>query len=169
MSRKICDNILESQQKPHFEHDARVEVLLFLGIVFWCWLIVMFFQGRLFPSSPEIPWQLSWNGEGLRTVQGREVELSNPGWSTGSNGDKGSGSLPPAVTPFLFLPIPINFADAQLLATISGIGPKLADQIVQTRETKGLFTKPHDLLAVPGIGPSRMKTFGSQFSFATAQ
>jgi competence ComEA-like helix-hairpin-helix protein len=169
MSRKICDNILESQQKQHFENDARVEVLLFLGIIFWCWLLAMFFQGRLFTSSSENPVQLSWNGEGLHTVQGREEELANPGWSSGSNGDKNSDFLPPAVAPFLFLPIPINFADAELLSTISGIGPKLADQIVQTRETKGLFTKPRDLLTVPGIGPSRMKTFASQFSFAIAQ
>lgn len=96
-------------------------------------------------------------------------ELANRECSAYSNRDENSSSFPAPVTPFLFLPIPINFADAELLATISGIGPKLADKIVQTRETKGLFTKPHDLLAVPGIGPSRMKTFGSQFSFAIAQ
>jgi competence ComEA-like helix-hairpin-helix protein len=156
-------NGLESQQKPHIENDARVEILLFLGIVFWCWLLAFCYQGKFFPTRHEIPWELSWNGKGLHLVQGRDIELAD------SEGAKNSTSIPAAVTPFLFLPIPVNFADAELLATISGIGPKMAAQIVKTRESKGLFTGPQDLLTVPGIGPSRMNTFAPQFSFSGLQ
>jgi competence ComEA-like helix-hairpin-helix protein len=172
MSRSNRDKTIELRQKQQslLQNDARVEVLLFLGIVFWCWLLAIFCQGRLFfPSSPENPVQLSWNGKGLCMAQERAGELANRECSADSNGDENSNFLPPAVTPFLFLPIPINFADAELLATISGIGPKLAGQIIKTRENKGPFSKPDDLLTVPGIGPSRMKMFSPQFSFAIVQ
>lgn len=77
--------------------------------------------------------------------------------------------MPADLSPFFFQPIPVNFAGPELLATISGIGAKTAEQIVQTRETRGFFTRPQDLLAVPGIGPSRMHKFAPQFSFNVSQ
>jgi len=169
MSRSRQSSRPGSQQTPHIENDARVEILLFLGIVFWCWMLILFFQGRFFLSHHEIPWVLSWNGKGLHMVQGGDIELTNTGELAGSGGAENSTSIPAAVTPFLFLPIPVNFADAELLATISGIGPKLAAKIVKTRETKGLFNGPQDLLTVPGIGPSRMNAFAPQFSFSGLQ
>ena len=159
MSRSRQSNSPESQQTPHIENDARVEILLFLGIVFWCWMLILFFQGR-FSVSPESPLTLSWNGKALQMVIGKDVVLSS--------GEQ-SLMVPAVVTPFLFQPIPVNFADQELLATISGIGPALSAQIVKTRDSKGFFTKPEDLLAVPGIGHSRMNQFAPQFSFAVSQ
>ena len=147
-----------SQQTPHIENDARVEILLFLGIVFWCWMLVLFLQGR-FAVRPERSLTLFWNGKALQMVT-KPVVLG-PG--------EQSPMVPAAVTPFLFQPIPVNFADQELLATISGIGPKLAAQIVKTRDSKGFFAKPEDLLAVPCIGRSRMYQFAPQFSFAVNQ
>jgi competence ComEA-like helix-hairpin-helix protein len=147
-----------SQQTPHIENDARVEILLFLGIVFWCWMLFLFMQGRL-AVSPEHPLTLSLNGKALQAVT--EPVVLGPG--------EQSPMVPAALTPFLFQPIPVNFADQELLATISGIGPKLAAQIVKTRDSKGFFAKPEDLLAVPGVGRSRMHQFAPQFSFAVSQ
>ncbi|MCX5870479.1 MAG: helix-hairpin-helix domain-containing protein [Deltaproteobacteria bacterium] len=143
---------------PHIENDARVEILLFLGIVFWCWMLVLFFQGR-FAVSPESPLTLSWNGKALQMVTKPVVLRSGEQLQI----------VPAALTPFFFQPIPVNFADQELLSTISGIGPELAAQIVKTRDSKGLFAKPEDLLAVPGIGRSRMNQFAPQFSFAVSQ
>ncbi len=159
MSRDRQDNRLESQQTPHIQNDARVEILLFLGIVFWCWMLFLFFQGR-FAVSPESPLTLSWNGKALQMVTDRPVVLG-PG--------EQSPMVPAALTPFFFQPIPVNFADQELLATISGIGPELSAQIIKTRGSRGFFTKPEDLLAVPGIGRSRMHQFAPQFSFAVSQ
>jgi len=147
-----------SQQAPHIENDARVEILLFLGIVFWCWMLVLFMQGR-FAASPEHPLTLSLNGKTLQAVT--EPVVLGPG--------EHIQSVPAALTPFFFQPIPVNFADQELLATISGIGPKLAAQIIKTRDSKGFFAKPEDLLTVPGVGRSRMDQFASQFSFAVSQ
>lgn len=149
----------ESQQVVHVQNDARVEILLFLGIAFWCWMLVLFFQGS---SS----WQqqnsmiLYWNGAALQ-MGTSDVAVS------GQN--KKSTITPAAMSPFLFQPIPVNFAGPELLATISGIGPKVAEQIVKTRESKGFFTKPQDLLAIPGIGPSRMHKFAPHLSFSVNQ
>ena len=159
MSRDRGNSSSDSQAHP-VQNDARVEILLFLGIVFWCWMLVLFFQGRL-AKSPEHFLTLYWNGKALQT---KEIHV-------GAAGEQGAilKTAPAAVTPFLFQPIPVNFADAELLATIPGIGPELSAQIVKTRDNKGFFTQPEDLLAVPGIGRSRMNQFASQFSFAVSQ
>ncbi len=161
MSRDRQNSRPGPQQAPHIEYDARVEILLFLGIVFWCWMLVLFFQGR-FAKSPEHILTLYWDGKALQTKETQMIA------SAGVQGEIAK-TAPAAVTPFLFLPIPINFADSELLATISGIGPELSAQIVKTRNSKGFFTQPEDLIAVPGIGRARMNQFAPQFSFAVSQ
>lgn len=88
-----------------------------------------------------------------------------PGEIPISGKGEGPKAVPAGITPFLFQPLPVNFADPELLATLSGIGPKLAARIVKTRNIRGLFAGPQDLLAVPGIGDSRMKQFAPHFSF----
>ncbi|EKN6175887.1 ComEA family DNA-binding protein [Yersinia enterocolitica] len=51
--------------------------------------------------------------------------------------------------------ININSADAEQLAqSLSGIGRKKAEAIVNYREQFGFFTDAEQLLEVPGIGPS---------------
>ena len=74
--------------------------------------------------------------------------------------------VPAALTPFFFKPIPINYCDKDLLMSVSGIGPALADSILETRKHVGIFQNQHDLLQVSGIGESRMNRFASSFSFA---
>ncbi|MFQ5988532.1 MAG: ComEA family DNA-binding protein [Candidatus Methylomirabilales bacterium] len=50
-----------------------------------------------------------------------------------------------------------NRADAFRLTTVPGIGPALADAIVQFRARHGPFQELADLQGIPGIGPSRLK------------
>ena len=45
-------------------------------------------------------------------------------------------SLPICYYPFFFLPLPINSADKELLMTIKGVGPTLAESIVTHRHKK---------------------------------
>lgn len=71
-----------------------------------------------------------------------------------------------ALTPFYFEPIPINYCDKDLLLSVSGIGPVLAESILETRERIGSFKTQADLLQVSGIGESRMNLFASSFSFS---
>lgn len=77
--------------------------------------------------------------------------------------------LPPEITPFLFQPVPINLADAQLIETVDGIGPHMAAEILRLRSEGMIFRHKEDLLRVPGIGPKRLRQLERHFSFSTVQ
>ncbi len=52
--------------------------------------------------------------------------------------------------------VSVNFGDAEELARLPGIGDYTAQAILEERETNGLFHYAEDLMAVKGIGPSRL-------------
>jgi competence ComEA-like helix-hairpin-helix protein len=58
-------------------------------------------------------------------------------------------SVPPAV-------IDVNTAGAAELCRLPGVGPKIAERIIRSREVAGPFRTPEDLLDVPGIGPAKL-------------
>lgn len=62
--------------------------------------------------------------------------------------------------------ININTATADQLATLKGIGPKLADSIIEYRKANGPFKDVTDLIKVNGIGP---KTFEDLKDFITVK
>src|SRR5262245_52462301 len=49
-------------------------------------------------------------------------------------------------------PVNINTADVNALMTLSGVGQKVAERIVQYRDNNGPFKRPEDLRKVQGIG-----------------
>ncbi|NNK58972.1 MAG: hypothetical protein HKP44_16830 [Desulfofustis sp.] len=61
--------------------------------------------------------------------------------------------------------VPVNRADAELLATVPGIGPVLAERIVAERARSGFFHEPEDLTRVHGIGDTRADQFRSYLRF----
>ena len=61
--------------------------------------------------------------------------------------------------------IPVNLADADLLTTVPGIGPALADRIIEERNRSGFFRYPADLVKVRGIGTRRAEQFQSYLRF----
>lgn len=63
--------------------------------------------------------------------------------------------LPPAVANIFFQPIPINRADKSILISLPGIGPALAEKIVQRRNQHGPFRSKDELLQISGIGPKK--------------
>lgn len=69
------------------------------------------------------------------------------------------------LAPFFFLPVAINYCDKFLLMSVKGIGPGLAERILQTRKHIGSFSSPQELLMVEGIGPVRLQEFTPSFSF----
>ena len=50
----------------------------------------------------------------------------------------------------------LNRATAEELETLPGVGPALAERIVDCREKIGGFKKVEELLKVPGIGPKKL-------------
>jgi len=49
--------------------------------------------------------------------------------------------------------VDLNRATAEELESISGIGPALAQRILDYRQAKGAFLSTDEILAIPGIGP----------------
>ncbi len=68
----------------------------------------------------------------------------------------GDGGLFLTPTPFEGALININTADIALLDTLNGIGPSLAQRIIDYREANGPFQIVDDLLKVSGIGPTTL-------------
>jgi competence protein ComEA len=68
------------------------------------------------------------------------------------------GEVLPTLTPYGLSAdgkIDINLADAALLETLPGIGPAIAQRIIEYREMNGAFETIEQLLDVEGIGPAK--------------
>ena len=61
--------------------------------------------------------------------------------------------------------IDINTASSEELQSLPGIGPKLAEEIVQDRIRKGPFLQGNDLLRVKGIGPQKARSIEPHLRF----
>ena len=83
-----------------------------------------------------------------------------------SGSDQENDTVPAKLTPLLFVAMPINSADTDMLMTVKGIGPALAEDIVLYRHQFGPFTSSTDLLNLHGIGPKRAANFATVFTFA---
>ncbi len=59
----------------------------------------------------------------------------------------------PSVEPLPPAQVNINTADQAALEALPGIGPELAQRIIEYRQAHGPFAQIEDLLNVPGIGP----------------
>ena len=64
--------------------------------------------------------------------------------------------------------VDINLATVDELCALRGVGPKLAQAIVEERAAGGGFAYPEDLIAVNGIGAKTLSKFRDQLDF-TAQ
>ncbi|HSL46518.1 MAG TPA: ComEA family DNA-binding protein [Anaerolineales bacterium] len=60
--------------------------------------------------------------------------------------------------------ININIASVSELDTLPGIGPSLAQRIIDYREQNGPFISPEDVINVPGIGPGNYERFKDQIT-----
>jgi len=59
-----------------------------------------------------------------------------------------------------FVGVDVNTASKDLLAYVSGLGPKLADAMVKYRNEHGPFRSRQDLLRVPRLGPKAFEQAG---------
>ena len=75
------------------------------------------------------------------------------------------GGVVAKYAPFFFQGIPVNYADKELLMTVKGIGPVMADSIILYRQNYGPFTGVDDLSKIPGVGPKRASRLASYLIF----
>ncbi len=59
----------------------------------------------------------------------------------------------------------INTADVDVLVTLQGVGPVLAERIVTFRKKNGNFTKAADLVKVKGIGEGKLQKIKDYICF----
>lgn len=92
-----------------------------------------------------------------------EWKSENPPQAKAS-ADKGSAKKPKrkaqakAKRPAVHFPVSINRASAAELSAIKGVGPKLAERIVEFRKQNGAFAGPSDLQKVSGIGKKKAES-----------
>jgi competence protein ComEA len=103
--------------------------------------------------------QADVNGVNLaaKLQDGQQVDIPKipPELSIGTDT---SGSSNGSSGGFIGTPININTATEAELETLPGIGPTLAQKIIDYRSAFGFFAKIEDLLNVPGIGPATYDT-----------
>jgi competence protein ComEA len=146
-----------NNRKHQKEGMAREKFVLFCFALFFVFHVYLFWASsqsetqqsiRLLPRDDSLGYLEDGGVESLATAD--TTPLQNP-----------------AFAPFFFLPIAINQCDKQLLMSIKGVGPGLADKILHRRDSNGFFLKPADLLAVDGIGPGRLRMLTPHISFNT--
>jgi competence protein ComEA len=64
-------------------------------------------------------------------------------------------------------PLDPNRAGSAAFEALPGVGPVLAQRIVEERERSGPFRSPEDLLRVRGIGPSTLRRLRPYLRFET--
>ncbi len=138
--------------------DGRVTVVLCLLSVLVFFNLILHYSGRLevsgkTPSAPSA--ELCFIAPNKLVVENcQEIE---------------SGSVPARYAPFLFKLIPINSADKDMLMTVNGVGPALADTIVSHRQRIGPFRNSLDLQNLHGVGARRAARLAIEFTFIDDQ
>jgi len=73
----------------------------------------------------------------------------------------------PSVPTGYELTIDLNTATPAELAWLPGVGPALAQRIVEERDKRGGFGSVSDLESVPGIGPARLEAIAARVTISS--
>jgi len=76
-----------------------------------------------------------------------------------------SGDTLRKVPPIVAGCVNVNTADLTGLDQLAGVGPVIAQRIIDYRLSHGRFTTPDDLLAVKGIGPKTLAKMRNRLCF----
>ncbi|GAA1487585.1 ComEA family DNA-binding protein [Brachybacterium sacelli] len=100
-------------------------------------------------------------------ADGEQIHVPRPGEeppvpAAGSPDDAGATGEPADDTGADGGPIDLNSASAAELEELPGVGPAIAQRIVEHREKNGPFASVDDLLEVSGIGPATLEEIRAQ-------
>ena len=113
-----------------------------------------FFAGRNLNRTPVQIRAVPATTEAIQT-SATDVSTEAAIESTAEKAAENSGTTQPSSVSF---PININTANSQQLEALPGIGPVIAQRIVDYRNAYGPFTSPGQLINVSGIGEKRLAT-----------
>jgi len=133
--------------------DKRLWVALVLALAL---LAVAAAKQRSHDVSPPVR-QLTAAGDVLHLVS---VTAGGKGQGAPTSKTANAGT-----TPFFFAPVPVNSADRDLLMTLPGIGPAMADRIIAFRVENGPIRDAADFSRVRGIGPVRLQNLQGLLCF----
>lgn len=68
----------------------------------------------------------------------------------------------PSLAVFYFQKVPVNRASSELLQTVPGIGPRLAEDILEYRKVNGPFTGLESIKKLSGVGDKRAQYLMTQ-------
>jgi len=91
----------------------------------------------------------------------RKGETRTPAVSSTPLPHEPRSASPAVATAAPLFPINLNTATAEQLEAIPGIGPVLAQRIIEYRQVHGKFQSVDELLEVRGIGPKRLEDMRS--------
>lgn len=129
---------------------ARVKIS-FLFVVGVC-LVIIAASRSYYRNSDILKHQnksisLTWDGSQIIVINNKYISEQNITKNT----------LPPDLCPIFFQPIPLNYADTELLVTLPGIGPVTAELILQKRLELGRIISSDQLMSIKGIGEKTAK------------
>jgi competence protein ComEA len=105
----------------------------------------------------------AWVGDGERVYVPRPGETPPPVAGPVGGGDAGAGGGGPEASGGGR--VNVNQADAEALTALPGIGPVLAQRIVDFRSANGPFGELNDLAEVTGIGPKILAGLADSVAF----
>jgi len=146
-------NYFLKKEPPELKRDNRFTLILIIGFIFLLIPIVHSLTGNKSNASMIKSYFLKVDKTSLSImVQDESIRKNFP-------------SRPWDLTPFFFEKLPINTANKEALMTIKGIGPRLAESILQNRSKFGPFEGIADLKKIKGVGPKRIEYFEKMFDF----
>jgi hypothetical protein len=130
-------------------------ILVFLGLAVLLTASRQIFQDTISQYNNKPVLILSWSGTELVVLRNTEI----------SSECIDARDIPAEYTPLFFEKTPINSANFDMLITIPGIGPKIAERILLQKKSLGHFTTAGELLAIKGIGEKKLFALQEHLSF----
>jgi len=143
---------LKKATTPHFDLRIAIVVVLFLGVCVASGLKRYGVTGS--SSAKPMCQQLDLSSSHLVSVD-CDVIVNAPV----------ENQRLPNMAVFSFDPISVNQASYELLQTVKGVGPKLAQQIITYRSEVGPFKGIESIKKLTGVGDKRAQYLATQFSF----
>jgi predicted DNA-binding helix-hairpin-helix protein len=127
---------------------TQVSFLFILAVCFTIIAMVRGYRGYVDTGSYQHDVRfLAWDGSQIQiTTNKHEAEKSFS-----------EHTLPPELCPIFFHPIPLNYADRELLTTVPGIGNATAERILRKRSELGKIISNEQLMDIRGIGEKTAK------------